>query len=263
MSRLIVFLLLFAACKQDWSLPSGPDAGASTGLPCDVQTVLADRCWSCHASPPAGGAPMSLMTYGDLMRTDANGVRYIDRAITRMQDSAKPMPPLPAAAATTTEISALQAWVAAGTPMGSCGASGVDPLNAAPTCTSGQTSLGGESPVMDPGRACISCHASEIEAPKFTIAGTVYPTGHEPDNCYGTSSVTVEITDAHGASLSLTPNAAGNFYSTAAIAFPIQAKVVAGGKERVMTGAQPSGDCNTCHTQTGASMAPGRIVVPF
>jgi len=116
---------------------------------------------------------------------------------------------------------------------------------------------------MDPGRACISCHASSFEAPKFTIAGTVYPTGHEPDNCYGTSSVSVGITDANGTTMTLTPNASGNFYSTAAVAFPIQAKVVAGGKERVMTGAQASGDCNSCHTQTGANMAPGRIVVPF
>jgi hypothetical protein len=263
MYRLIAFSLVFAACKQDWSQPGGPDAGASTGLPCDVQAVLADRCWSCHGAPPSGGAPMSLMTYGDLMRSDANGSRYIDRAITRMQDSAKPMPPLPAAAATTTEISTLQAWVAAGATMGSCGATGGDPLNAAPTCTSGLTWFGEDGPMMDPGRTCISCHASSFEAPKFTIAGTVYPTGHEPDNCYGTNTVSVQITDANGGTMTLTPNAAGNFYSIAAVAFPIQAKVIAGGKERVMTAAQPSGDCNTCHTQTGASMAPGRIVVPF
>jgi cytochrome c553 len=263
MYRLIAFSLLLAACKQDWSQSGGPDAGASVGLPCDVEAVLAAHCQSCHGNPPSGGAPISLVTYDDLMRIDGNGARYIDRAIVRMQDASKPMPPLPAVAASTTEIQTLQAWVAAGTPMGNCGATGGDPLNAAPTCTSGQTSTARESSIMDPGQACISCHANDIEAPKFTIAGTVYPTGHEPDNCYGISSVSVGITDANGMTITLTANAAGNFYSMAAVAFPIQAKVIEGGKERVMVGAQASGDCNSCHTQSGANMAPGRITVPF
>jgi predicted CXXCH cytochrome family protein len=29
-----------------------------------------------------------------------------------------------------------------------------------------------------------------------------------------------------------------------------------------MVGAQPSGDCNSCHSQAGTTMAPGRIVLP-
>ena len=33
--------------------------------------------------------------------------------------------------------------------------------------------------------------------------------------------------------------------------------------ERVMVAAQTSGDCNSCHTQTGANMAPGRITIPY
>jgi len=116
---------------------------------------------------------------------------------------------------------------------------------------------------MRPGDACISCHRqSGGEAPTFSIAGTVYPTGHEPAECNGTSAAQIVITDNNGQTITLTPNSAGNFSSRNAVAFPIHAKVVANGQERVMAGAQMSGDCNSCHTQNGASMAPGRVTLP-
>ena len=34
------------------------------------------------------------------------------------------------------------------------------------------------------------------------------------------------------------------------------------GRERLMIAAQTSGDCNSCHTQAGASAAPGRLLTP-
>ncbi|HJX65368.1 MAG TPA: hypothetical protein VJ860_15605 [Polyangia bacterium] len=44
---------------------------------------------------------------------------------------------------------------------------------------------------------------------------------------------------------------------------PYTAKVVNGsGIERVMVSTASSGDCNGCHTQTGANGAPGRITLP-
>jgi hypothetical protein len=132
-------------------------------------------------------------------------------------------------------------------------------------CTSGTTWTRGNrgSASMHPGVACIDCHGSN-RGPAFTIAGTVYPTGHEPDDCNGTggAGTSVVITDKNGKVTTIAVNAAGNFYSTAAITKPFQAKVVKGGSERVMTGAQTVGDCNTCHTEKGASSAPGRIVTP-
>lgn len=72
----------------------------------------------------------------------------------------------------------------------------------------------------------------------------------------------MQITDANGLVVSLAVNTAGNFYSSALLKFPVTAKVIANGMERVMVASQASGDCNTCHTQTGTSMAPGRIVLP-
>jgi hypothetical protein len=61
-----------------------------------------------------------------------------------------------------------------------------DPLNAAATCTSGKTWTLGDrgSSLMHPGDTCITCHTAN-GGPDFTIAGTVFPSGHEPTNCNG------------------------------------------------------------------------------
>jgi hypothetical protein len=147
-------------------------------------------------------------------------------------------------------------------------ATGSGATDASSTCTSKMTWLGGNegNADMNPGLACVSCHATTGgEAPIYTIAGTVYPTSHEPDECYGaagSSGVQVVITSADGSTLTLTPSGAGNFYSTAALALPFQAKVVYMGRERAMLESQSTGDCNSCHTQNGANLAPGRIVLP-
>lgn len=121
---------------------------------------------------------------------------------------------------------------------------------------------------MHPGVACIDCHTSSNnrEAPSFTIAGTVYPTAHEPADCNGldgtTDGVQVVITDAKGKKLTLDVNDVGNFSSVATLTMPYTAKVVSGSKERVMSASQTTGDCNSCHTESGASGAPGRIMAP-
>lgn len=123
-----------------------------------------------------------------------------------------------------------------------------------------------ESPTMKPGGACISCHTSSGEGPRYQIAGTVYPTAHEPDDCSGVdgsaNGAQVIVVDATGAEIVLSVNSAGNFYSRETIAFPYHAKVVQDGQERAMLAAQQSGDCNACHTESGANQAPGRIMLP-
>jgi hypothetical protein len=60
----------------------------------------------------------------------------------------------------------------------------------------------------------------------------------------------------------MTPNTSGNFYYQGALATPYSVKVTYMGRERAMIARQTSGDCNTCHTQSGAMMAPGRIMLP-
>jgi hypothetical protein len=119
---------------------------------------------------------------------------------------------------------------------------------------------------MEPGVACIACHQSSGgEAPRFAIAGTVYPTAHEPNLCDGapgSDGAQVVIVGANGQSTTLTPNTAGNFTYSGSISLPFQAKVVYMGRERIMTTPQTTGDCNACHTQSGTNGAPGRILLP-
>lgn len=152
--------------------------------------------------------------------------------------------------------------------LAACGTDAVpsDPaIDVAPQCTSDSRWKGDQpSPLMYPGSACNACHEAEIGTPRFHIAGTVYPTGHEPDNCNGALGAIVEITDVEGTMFSLETNAAGNFMLliTERLVFPIRARVLADGGARVMRGSVTTGDCNICHTQHGASSAPGRIVLP-
>lgn len=254
--------LALAGCGNDlgYDTATGTD---NAGLPCDVQAILSDHCEACHGATLAGGAPIHLASYSDLMARGAGGVKVAQRCLDRMRNAMAQMPPPPAAALSAAEIATFEAWIAAGAPSGDCMAGG-GPFDGPVVCSSGTTWTGGnrESPLMHPGLPCIGCHASSEDGPRFLIAGTVYPTGHEPDDCNGATSAAVEVTDAAGIVTTLPVNAAGSFFSSAAFAFPIHVAVVANGARRAMAGSPPSGDCNSCHTQDGASMAPGRIALP-
>lgn len=129
-------------------------------------------------------------------------------------------------------------------------------------CSTNSEWSGDEGPTMAPGGDCISCHAQEGEGPQFQIAGTVMQGVDDSENCNGIEGVTVQITGSDGKVLTLTTNSAGNFYSASSVAVPFTAKVMKGGKERAMAAAQTSGNCASCHTDTGASGAPGRIQAP-
>jgi hypothetical protein len=256
-------------------------SGVASDLPCDVANLLASKCVLCHGTPPSAGAPMSLMSYADLTApaiSDPTKTMAVV-AVSRMMNTANPMPPIGDPQATSVEIMALQSWISAGYPTTGCssvtatppdaGMLPPDPFAVAPTCTSGSHWTGGTDgkSTMQPGVACIACHASSGgEAPAFTIAGTLYPTAHEPDQCNGADGTTdgaqVVITDASGKTIPLTPNSAGNFYYTGSVAKPFHAKVTYMGRERDMVAGQTSGDCNTCHTQDGTMSAPGRIILP-
>ena len=154
------------------------------------------------------------------------------------------------------------------------GSAGIDVFGGPSTCTSGKTvpvMTGDGTSDMNPGQACIACHSAG-EGPTLFVAGTVYPTGHEPDQCNGTggADIKVIITDATGKEFSLTPSPrSGNFYlgssrrNPITFTMPYSARVERGGKVVEAMGAhQSDGDCNSCHTDTGANGAPGRIAAP-
>ncbi|HEV8550534.1 MAG TPA: hypothetical protein VGQ57_15925 [Polyangiaceae bacterium] len=271
------------------NLAQGGTGADGTGPLCDVLAVLQRECVSCHANPPLKGVPMPLVTYEDLVRADRTTptITVAEASIARMKDPDGPMPPAPATPASATDIAALQAWLDAGKPSvcdpaaGGAGAAGAagstgtvdNPYDTPVTCTSDQHWTRGneESANMHPGAACIDCHTSggEEEGPRFTFAGTVFPTAHEPTDCNGLNggadSAEVVVVDANGTTFTMKVNSVGNFsYEArgAAVVMPYHAKVVVGGQERVMAEAQKSGDCNSCHTESGTQDAPGRIMAP-
>jgi hypothetical protein len=222
---------------------------------------------------------MSLVSYHDLTTKSRNDPSrsYAELAVRRMQDASSPMPPPPNMRASSAEVATIQSWIAAGYPMGTCGAtdggatggggdSGSDPYGTPLVCTSGQHWTGGDngSSLMHPGAACIDCH-SRRGGPALVVGGTVFPTAHEPTDCYGASSAQVILVDSRNQTFMLSVGVSGNFYLRArsgSFAPPFHAKVVAGGRERAMSAAQMTGDCNSCHTVTGANQAPGRIMLP-
>jgi hypothetical protein len=139
---------------------------------------------------------------------------------------------------------------------------GGDPFASPPRCTSGTRWSKGNGELMAPGQSCLKCHP-------LTVGGTVYPTGHEPDDCNGAAGSvqggwpTVVIVDANGGMESLSVNQAGNFsLDHVTLVPPLRVKVVFMGRERAMLEPAPDGDCNACHTEAGDNKAPGRIVVP-
>jgi hypothetical protein len=144
---------------------------------------------------------------------------------------------------------------------GAADSSADDPLNFSARCTSNQTWSSGTNQNMRPGEACPTCHAN------FYLAGTLYPTGHEPDDCDGvdglTTGATVTVTDSVNNQFILYPNAVGNFYTSRTVVPPFVATVTANGRERSMITPQTIMSCNSCHTQDGLNGAPGRITVPF
>lgn len=259
---------------------SGGAGATGSCLPADVKALMASQCATsgCHTSTSDSKKP-PLRTFADLTASSKvdSSQTLAERSVVRMKDSAQPMPPdalLPAS-----QVSVLESWVESGMKPIACapsadggpggdgpdgGATAPDEFDVPAKCTNGAgTTSKGSS--MDPGRACNTCHS-------FRLAGTVYPTAHEPNDCRGsngsTSGLKLVVTDANGKTTQVSINSAGNFYSSTTLARPAKVKIVdSAGKERPMKtpiSTAAMGDCNSCHTQNGAGSpaAPGRILAP-
>lgn len=282
----------------------GAGTGADTGLPCDVQQLLENRCIGCHL----GTSQIPLLAYDDLVEPSKSDPtkNMAAMALARMQNTTSPMPPPPAVAPNADEVAVFADWVGKNEPRATAGCTpptvadaGVDAAiyNTPLKCTSnkywvaeiknddkkggigprfggggfgggggfptgGGAELSNASSTMEPGKACITCH-SILGGPSYALAGTVYPTAHEPDDCNGVNGgVDIVITDVNGKESKITANAVGNFFQSGKIAAPFHVKIRQGEKERAMATALTAGDCNTCHTANGANGAPGRIMAP-
>lgn len=251
------------------------DGAALAGLPCDVAQLLATHCMACHgASSPSSGT--SLSSLAALREPSKRDPSKSEAALALERMKAGTMPPAGVPAPDAAAIAAFETWVGQGLPAGSCGGAadggaggdtGPDPFAGAHVCTSGSFYDGNEpGSTMEPGNACTSCHAASGDdgLPRYTIAGTVYPTGHEPARCNaaGVAGAQVVIVDKSGARRTYSVNSVGNFAGLDAIAMPFTARVELASRARAMATPQNTGDCNACHTEDGANGAPGRIVIP-
>ncbi len=101
--------------------PDGGNVGpAASGLPCDVDKVLADNCRKCHAAPPQFGSPMPLVTWADLQAPapSASDKKVHELVVERIGSDAHPMPPSPNPRLSDAERKALADWSLAGAPRG-------------------------------------------------------------------------------------------------------------------------------------------------
>lgn len=111
--------LAIASCGID-SVERPVITAASARLPCNVEAVLAADCQGCHGTSLEGGAPMPLVTYGDLTAKNSSGITRAERSLERMTSTTSPMPPHPAAPVTPDGVAEVQAWITAGMPRDSC-----------------------------------------------------------------------------------------------------------------------------------------------
>ncbi|MFT3839946.1 MAG: hypothetical protein QM723_23365 [Myxococcaceae bacterium] len=234
-------------------------------LPCGVAHLIGEHCLTCHGPQLAGGAPFRLDSSSALTTpSDISGLNRAEAALARLHNPGSPMPPAPDSAPPADEVQALDDWIDAGYPAGTCS------VDAGAICASGrhypqglQTDAG-----MFPGQTCVGCHLINSPPNAYYFAGTVFPGFVTVDGCEETlpSGVVVEIYDSNNQlALTLPVLENGNFVSPspdAGVKMPYKARVVSNGQVRAMTLPQVSGDCNSCHTQTGASGAPGRIRLP-
>jgi hypothetical protein len=119
----LVSLLAFGCgsnAANDANGNGGADAGAgdssvSAGrLPCEVDAILETQCRSCHGASPKFGAPMPLVTLGDVQAYKAQ----IKDRINRSGDSAGRMPQAPNPALGASDLATMNAWLSGGTPAG-------------------------------------------------------------------------------------------------------------------------------------------------
>jgi len=90
---------------------------------------------------------------------------------------------------------------------------------------------------MCPGDDCLSCHA-------FKAAGTVFAAA---SSSTAVGSATVTLVDKDGVTVTRTTNSAGNFYTSSALAYPLQRVTIDKGADLVEMLDVPSGHCNDCH----------------
>ena len=141
-----------------------PVAIGSTPLPCDVQTVLATKCWGCHGAQTNYAAPMSLTKDEDVHKMTRDGAEQIyQRMSKRIHDTSASMPPKGFAALTKSELTTLDAWIAQSAP----GGSGM--------CAPPSTGIGGTSGDAGPSTSTAGSGPTAVTPTQFPDGGSTKP----------------------------------------------------------------------------------------
>jgi hypothetical protein len=118
-------------------------------------------------------------------------------------------------------------------------------------------------PLHRPGQPCLLCHDGALGDPqRFTVAGTIFETAGA---LVAAGNVNVALTDARGIQISLTTNAAGNFYVTPSQydpSFPLQVSVAGVPMLTLIEGngtVEPNGGCASCHFDPAGRSTPGHV----
>jgi hypothetical protein len=88
------------------------DSDSEAELPCDVKTVLDQRCGDCHGKDNKYPAPMKLVNYKNLHETTPSGdAKVYEQILTRITSESMPMPPLPYEPLSEKEQEILSNWI--------------------------------------------------------------------------------------------------------------------------------------------------------
>jgi hypothetical protein len=226
---------------------SSSSGGAGT-LPCDVATLFAAHCTTCHANPPQQGSLSSLITYSDLMAVSKEDATKNEAqlSLSRMQNAQSPMPPASVNdPATAAEITTLQNWINAGYPKGSCADAGPPPSGV----------FQGQPPYQAPGstdqshnagKDCLSCHNGQGDPELFAIGGTIFDGNNNP-----VVGAEVRLVDANNVGFSVYSDQGGNFHSKGSFVSPAHVGARNAQNTSDMVATITYGGCNKCHCTGG------------
>ncbi len=87
-------------------------------LPCDVAAVVQNRCHECHGQQTQFGAPMSLVSWENLHApaTSDPSRSVLDVVAERIRSATDRMPPPTQPELTSSELAAIENWIASGAP---------------------------------------------------------------------------------------------------------------------------------------------------
>jgi Copper type II ascorbate-dependent monooxygenase, C-terminal domain/Copper type II ascorbate-dependent monooxygenase, N-terminal domain len=150
-----------------------PPVTPSGGLPCDIAAIVKKNCSTCHGAEPLFGAQFSLTSVADFKAIPpGSGKTAGERALARMADDARPMPPPPNARVSADDMAKVKAWIDSGYQGEACTTTEPNPPTGG---TGGMAGTGGASPTEPSDVTCYNLTA------RAAAGGAKYSVPTTPD----------------------------------------------------------------------------------